>query len=610
MPGIVGIFSKEGAPSDPSRVEAMTRSVTHEKFYTSGTYVNADLGLSVGWVCHKGSFSDCLPIWNETKDVCLVLVGEVFPERTELEYLRSKGHSVSTDPKDASYLVHQYEESGLSFLEQLNGWFNGVLIDLRKRQATLFNDRYGLARLYYHLTDEALYFASEAKALLKVLPSCRRLDSTSLAEFLSCGCPLQGRTLFSQVHLLPCAASWTHVPGRPITSHTYFDSRAWIEQLPLNETEYYEQLRDTWKQILPRYFSGAQDVGLSMTGGLDSRMILAWAPREAGSLPCYTFGGRYRECADVTLARKASRVCGQPHRVLHVGDEFLKEFPTLAEKSVYVSDGAMDVTGSIDLYVQRLAREIAPVRLTGVNGGEILRQLVAFAPQPPNHHLFSGDLAKRFHSAALTYWDEIQGNRLAFIAFKQAPWYLTGKFSVERSQITFRTPYFDNELVKLAFRVPPTLSRSTAPALRLIREGNPELAALATDRGLALRSLPGVTRAMNMLHEFTFRAEYAYDYGMPQWLARIDGFLRPLHIERVWLGRHKFHHFRVYYRDELSKYLKEILLDSRTRTRPYLDATMLEKMVNRHIAGTGNYTTEIHKALTLELLNVLLLDGA
>jgi asparagine synthase (glutamine-hydrolysing) len=115
---------------------------------------------------------------------------------------------------------------------------------------------------------------------------------------------------------------------------------------------------------------------------------------------------------------------------------------------------------------------------------------------------------------------------------------------------------------------------------------------------------------MRLLHEFTFRAEYAYDYGMPQWLARIDWLLRPLHIEQLWLGRHKFHHFRVYYRDELSNYVKEILLDSRARTRPYLDGTVLEKMINAHVAGIGNYTTEIHKTLTLELLNRLLLDGA
>jgi hypothetical protein len=32
-----------------------------------------------------------------------------------------------------------------------------------------------------------------------------------------------------------------------------------------------------------------------------------------------------------------------------VDGEFLKEFPALAERAVYISDGAMDVTGSVEL---------------------------------------------------------------------------------------------------------------------------------------------------------------------------------------------------------------------------------------------------------------------
>src|SRR5206468_5989917 len=49
--------------------------------------------------------------------------------------------------------------------------------------------------------------------------------------------------------------------------------------------------------------------------------------------------------------------------------------------------------------------------------------------------------------------------------------------------------------------------------------------------------------------EFLRKAEYAYDYGMPQWMARIDHLLLPLRLERLFLGRHKFSHFRVWYRD-------------------------------------------------------------
>ena len=106
-----------------------------------------------------------------------------------------------------------------------------------------------------------------------------------------------------------------------------------------------------------------------------------------------------------------------------------------------------------------------------------------------------------------------------------------------------------------------------------------------------------------------FKAEYAYDHGMPQWMAQIDHRLSLFHLERLFLGRHKFYHFRVWYRDALAGYLQEVLLDPRTLSRPYLERNKLEAVVRSHIKGDRNYTTEIHKVLTLELLHRLFLDS-
>ena len=65
-----------------------------------------------------------------------------------------------------------YEAIGTECIEKLNGCFSGLLIDLRTSTIALFNDRYGLARLYYHEERGDLYFASEAKALLEVFRPC------------------------------------------------------------------------------------------------------------------------------------------------------------------------------------------------------------------------------------------------------------------------------------------------------------------------------------------------------------------------------------------------------------------------------------------------------
>ena len=606
MPGIAGIIGIRSVEENASALRQMVKRMMHEPFYTSGAYANERLGLCVGWVSRAGSFDDCMPVWNETKDVCLVFSGEDFADQSEIDHLRARGHQL--EPENANYLAHLYEELGSKFLGRLNGWFSGVVVDLREAKTVLFNDRYGLGRIYYHESPDRFYFASEAKALLSVLPDLRQLNHTSLGEFFSCGCPLQNKTLFSGVSVVPGGSAWTFYPKLKMRKENYFRPEVWENQSPLNSAEYYEKLKETFSRVLPRYFRGKERVAVSLTGGLDSRMVMAWAQRPPGTLPCYTFGGMFRDCNDVKVAKRVAKICQQPHRIIPVGRDFLAKFPVLAEKTVYLTDGAMDVSGSPDLYANRVAREIAPVRLTGNYGGEILRSIVAFKPMSLQDGLFGREFAAAVRTAAQTYSSEFSGRRLSFIAFKQVPWHHYSRLALELSQLTLRSPYLDNDIVALAFQMPAELATGIEAPLRLIADGNPALSRIPTDFGVVWRSSPVAEKARHLYHAFTFKAEYAYDHGMPHWLARLDHILAPLHPERLFLGRHKFYHFRVWYRDELSQYLKEILLDPMTRNRPYLDGAWLEKIVTSHVKGHRNYTREISRLLTSELIQRQLIE--
>jgi asparagine synthase (glutamine-hydrolysing) len=286
------------------------------------------------------------------------------------------------------------------------------------------------------------------------------------------------------------------------------------------------------------------------------------------------------------------------------------------------------VSGAPGLYVNRLARQIAPVRLTGNYGSEILRRHVAFKPCALSAEIFSSDFVPEIAAAARTYSEEVQGNRLSFIAFKQVPWHHYARFATEQSQISIRSPYLDNNLVALAFRAPHFFSDSSSVSsaasvvnsnsqdtsfafetcMRLIAAGNPELSRIPTDRGLTWPAQKWANRLQREYHEFWAKAEYAYDYGMPQWLAKLDRKLYALHLEKLFLGRQKFCHFRTWYRHQLGGYVKDILLDPRSRSRFYVNGAALEPLVNAHVSGLRNYTVEIHKLLSLELLHRTLLD--
>lgn len=577
-------------------LNSMVQRLLHEPSYNSGSLLNETPALAAGWAAHRGSFADGMPAWNNARDVCLLFSGEHFGP--------INGRPISS----VGDLVRTYDELGAKFFRSLNGIFSGVLLDLREKKVILFNDRYGLGRIYYHESTDGFYFSSEAKCLLKVLPQLRRLDMRSLGEWFACGCALQNRTLFEGISLLPGGSQWTFRRGQLIEKANYFRPSEWETPAALAPEDYYKKLREVFSQIVPAYFSGSRKLGLSLTGGLDSRMILATAPPAPGSMPTYTFGGMYRECADVRISRQVARVCGLDHRVLPVDHKFFGEFPGLASRSIYYSDGCMDVTGAVELFANRMAREIAPVRMTGNYGGEILRGYVAFRPNDLGGAMFDEQFLPTFRRAAETYADERRGSQTSFIAFKQVPWHHYSRLSLEQTQLTVRSPYLDNNLVPLAWQAPTDAALNKQFALRLIGEQHPGLGKIPTDRGSVgrLKFLPH--KARTFCEEFLPRAEYVYDYGMPQWLAKVDRILDPLHLDRLFLGAQKFAHFRTWYRHDLAPYVQEMLLDSRTLARPFLNSRQVKTMVQEHVTGHGNHTVEIHKLLSVELLQRQLIE--
>ena len=602
MPGIVGLVTRMPRGQAESLLQRMVESLRHESFYVTGTWIDEHLGVYCGWVGRDGSFSARMPLCDPHGEAVLVFSGE--------EYSRgacSGGHTVQSDKQDGlGYLLQRYQDDR-AFPASLNGRFQGLLADRARGCALLFNDRYGMHRMYYHESADAFYFAAEAKAILAVCPELRRVDARGLGELVSCGCVLENRSLFEGVQILPPGSAWTFRRDASVQKGVYFQPREWEEQTPLEYEAYYEELKSVFTRNLPRYFEGRERIGMSLTGGFDTRMIMAWQKRPAGTLPCYTFGSSYRDNRDVIIARKIARVCGQPHQVIVAGGELLGEFPKYAERTVYLTDGCAGVISAPVLYSNIRAREIAPSRMTGNYGDQIILRWRAFKPSKLAPSLFHPDFFAHVNGGPRTYHAATEIHPLTFAAFRQAPWFHYGLAALEHTQLTLRTPYLDNDFVRTNYRAPKSALTNNEVRLRLITEGRPALQQIPTDRASdsSMRISAALVRAYQ---ELTFKAEYAYDYGMPQAAARADHLVSWLHLERLFLGRHKYYHFRVWYRDALSRYVREMLLDERTLSRPYWDRSGVEAVVRGHLEKGENYTREIHMLLTVELIHRLFID--
>lgn len=587
MPGIAGIICKKPYEGIGGDLHRMVEAMRHEKFYRGNAYVNKELGLYIGWMGHEGSFADCMPLVSRDEDVVLIFQGEDYRDR-------EKEHT-------ARYLIGLYEELGDDFLVQLNGWFCGLLVDLRKKRLTLFNDRYGMSRIYFHEGNDEFLFASEAKSLLKVRSNLRSLDPEGVAQLLRFNCVTANKSLFSEVSLLPNGASWVFENGVRPKKERYFNPADWEQQPQLSSEEFYQQFSNTVTRVFPRYVQGSQKVALALTAGLDSRLILAAVPNQNASLSCCTYGGTWGETYDIGKARRIAKLQNHRFDVIRINQSFLENFGGFAERNIYISDGTHDAFGAHDVYFNQVARDIAPIRLTGKFGSEVVknRRLIPWLNYKndfiqPDFRRCLDQLHPRDKFA--------QKHSLSSAVFEEIPWYEFGRVAVEQSQLTLRSPYMDNDLVKLMFRAPSEVRAAGQVQGRYIKEKSPELGAVLTNMGDMGNNSRLVTRLRYIFFHAVFKTEYIYLYSAPHWLTWIDRRLEKLRLERFFSGREKFEGYRIWIKTDLSEFIRETLLNPSAQYTRFFDRRSVENMVTRHIAGTHNYLHEINRVLTIELI--------
>jgi len=612
MPGITGIITKQVSGNEKNKVDAMLKCMLHESFYTHGTYQSQKNGLFVGFCALEKSFADCMPIFNENKNIVLFLTGETYHDLSDTNALLQRGHNFSS--QDATRLVHMYEEEGENLFNNLNGWFNGILLDLRSSNIILFNDRFGIRRIYYYESKDCFAFSSEAKSLLKAFPELREISFRSVGEVLTRDCVLQNRTYFPQINLLPPGSAWTFHQGN-LKKKVYFDPAKLENQPILPKEQFVEKLEETFIHILPRYFSTGK-VGLGVTGGLDTRVIMACLNPDPGTLPCYTWGGTYRDIFDVRFAPKVAAACGQTHTVFRLDDkQLLKEYPHNVEKVAYISDGLESTDLTDVLYFNRLARDIASVRMTGKYGSQVIKGIFGFPARPPYRNLINQDFVQYLDMADKTTAELEKKHRLTLLLQGAIPWWWNSIVTLESSQIEIRSPFLDNDFLKLLYQAPPLDSKFGVKfELDLIAKTKPELMRIPTTGtygGNASWPIPTIVKnsinLLMILDKIYIRERLPYN--MTHVVARLDKLLiSPLHLDHLIMGFADFRRYRKWFRDELSTYLQDILLDEKTLNRPYWNKSILKKILDDHIHGRGTYLREIRKVLQLELTHRVLLE--
>jgi asparagine synthase (glutamine-hydrolysing) len=159
------------------------------------------------------------------------------------------------------------------------------------------------------------------------------------------------------------------------------------------------------------------------------------------------------------------------------------------------------------------------------------------------------------------------------------------------------------------YRAPERVRASTEVQRHIIGECNQALSEIVTDRGrLGGETNPLFAMARELYYYSRFKADYIYLFDLPHWLTRLDAIWGSRNRGMRGPGRQKFEGYRMWFRNELANYVRELLMDERTAERQYLDKKYLGVIVEGHIDGSRNFLMEINTAMTVELIHRVLID--
>jgi asparagine synthase (glutamine-hydrolysing) len=382
MCGIAGVlhFGETADRVDPTVLARMRDAMTHRGPDGAGLWISAD--RRVGLANRRLAIVDPSPLGtqpmaNEDGTVLVTYNGEIYNHAVLREELLRAGHRFRTDHCDTEVAVHAYEQWGPKCVERFEGMFALGVWDAARERLFLARDRVGIKPLYVCLRPGLALFASEIKALLAHPAVAAAPDPTALYHYLSFLTAPAPLTLFEGIYKLPAGFALTlDARGRP-TVWRYWDpvpadARYHGELAGLSPAARDEfgvrAVRQALGESVRKHLMADVPLGVFLSGGIDSSLLVALASRDAGRpLQTFTVGfSDHPQLNELEPARRVAREFGTTHREVLVGEREMRAYlPAL----VHDQDEPIADWACIPLhYVSALARA-AGVRAVLVGEG-------------------------------------------------------------------------------------------------------------------------------------------------------------------------------------------------------------------------------------------------
>jgi asparagine synthase (glutamine-hydrolysing) len=628
MCGICGkVEFDRAARVDPALTRSMLDTIRHRGPDDDGIYAAGPVSLGHARLSIIDLSTGHQPLSNEDGTVWIVFNGEIYNYRELREFLLSKGHVFKTQT-DTEVIVHLYEELGPASVDRLRGMFAFALWDKNKNSLLLARDRVGIKPLYYSVTNKAIIFASEIKAILADPQVKRELAPEMIDRFLTFLYVPGEDTLLRDIHKLAPGHYLVVKDGR-MQDRQYWDLKfAKPSELPSIENAE-TQLSDLLAEAVELHMIADVPVGVLLSGGVDSTAVLSCAAQKTDKeISSYTVGFSGSGIPDERpYAKLAAAAFGSRQHDTTISAADFAEF--LPKYVWHMEEPVCEPPAIALYYVSKLARKHVKVLLSGEGGDEAfagynnyrsilwmerLKQLCG-----PLNGTFSWGLAhvnSWVHSARVAKYAPLvnasfpsyyysrtstpyryAGNGIGELYSKEFANAINREFSIEPVSKLFSAVKNASVLDQMLYIDTKTWLPDDLliKADKMTMANSLELRVPLLDHRLLefAASLPAHYKLKGFTLKYIWKKALSKRIPDAILKRRKAGFPVPY---ESWL------------RNEFRETVRSILTDQQTTQRGYFDKTSVEKLINAN-HQRGAYAKEIFSLVTLELWHRMFLDG-
>lgn len=498
---------------------------------------------------------------NADRTVLCLIDGEVFidPEISLSEFDSRSNRKIMGRQE---YLPYLYEKYGVDFIKFLSGCFNILIIEMKKKRYRLVNSRFGMRVMYLTQIDGYLLLSSSIKSFIQCPQVSKSINKKAVIEYALFHYPLGMDTFFEKVNILEPATVLT-VDGARITESSYWDQRSLFGNKLLSIEESIEGIDYRLARAVRQMSAGSDRVGVSLTGGFDTRTILSLLDNNREKILLYSFGSHISR--DVVIPGNISSTLGYEYYPIYLNGDYQNQyFNKYAVLAIEHSDGRSSIARAHYPYAfGQIGKEVGAV-LTGICGSELLRPLsnVGAVISEKTRLLYEGgvDFLRDVCSTdqSLRYYripkrgdilNQIEASTHALKSFSDNSLTLSQRFylfvlkevlrkyfgpeiAMESPYVYNRIPFLDRSFIDFVFRTPfcganfSFFSRSLLERMHgqqfyayIISKHNIDLARMKTDRNFAPLDLITNVGKIRIAKEYFLsrtRRKPSDDYGLRQ----------------------------------------------------------------------------------------------